>query len=136
MIERSMEGKPSMSMERAKYKIIIKTFYRIFFQRKRDDYKAFLNHCIDKWYKLGYYSPIVKMSNNKTSQYFRYSPSVDRYLGLLDNDGHLNDIDWNYICNTYLKTSESYQQSIEMYKNENDSDSNNNNNHVTNIDIE
>ena len=29
------------------------------------------------------------------SQYFGCCQSVDRYLGIMSNDGHLNDVDWD-----------------------------------------
>ena len=51
---------------------------------------------------------MIKSIKSKTVRDYVYSPSVDRYLGYLDNDGYLHNVDWDIIAAS-LKVPDRHQ---------------------------
>ena len=40
---------------------------------------------------------VIELLDSETNKEYRHSPSVDRFMGLLNNDGFLSHIPWNSI---------------------------------------
>ena len=110
LVENSMEGKQNAKIETLQCYANIKTIYRVFFKYDQPKYKIFLETCIHDWYKENNLGPIIKSLHGKYTEDYRWSPSVDRHLGLLNNDGLLHKIDWKSIVSC-LKVPESHKYS-------------------------
>ena len=71
--------------------------YRVFFKHNQKKFKMFLKRCIIDWFEEKNLGPVIKSFDSKTYKEYCYSQSVDRFMGLLNNDGFLSHIPWNSI---------------------------------------
>ena len=112
LVENSMDGKPNAKMETVEYYANIKSMYRVFFKYDQKKYKMFLKSCNDDWFKENNLGPVIKSLHCRYNQDYRWSPSVDRCLGLLNNDGMLDQIHWKSIVSC-LKVPRQHKFSVD-----------------------